>query len=141
MFQTMSNAKSAYATVGVDMGVEVASPHKLVLMLFDGAIVAVAQAQEQSKIGNKMEMSACILRASNIISQGLRDSLDTTAGGELATRLASLYDYMCVRLQFANLRGDLAIFDEVSGLLRELRSAWEEIATDPAVVSATNSAA
>jgi len=141
MFQTMSNAKSAYTTVGLDMGIETASPHKLVLMLFDAAILAVAMASAQSKAGDRKAMSESIVKASAIISQGLRDSLDKTAGGELATRLAALYDYMCVRLQFANLRGDLAIFDEVSGLLSELRSAWAEIASDPAILSPTKAAA
>jgi len=141
MFQTMNNPRSAYATIGIDMSIESASPHKLVLMLFDGAILAIAQATAQSKSGDKMAMSESILKASNIISQGLRDSLDPTAGGELAVRMAALYDYMCVRLQFANLRGDVAIFKEVSGLLSELRSAWEEIASDPAVHPETQAAA
>jgi flagellar protein FliS len=137
----MSNAKSAYATVGVDVRVQTATPHELVLMLFDGAILAVAQAAAQGKAGNKMAMSESILKASNIISQGLRDSLDAKTGGELATRLSALYDYICVRLQFANLRGDQAIFSEVSGLLSELRSAWAEIASDPAILPPTSAAA
>lgn len=141
MFQTMSNAKTAYATIGLDMRVETASPHALVLMLFDGAILAVAQAAAQAKAGDKVSMSESILKASSIISQGLRDSLDKNVGGELATRLAALYDYMCVRLQFANFRGDQAIFNEVSGLLSELRLAWQEIENDPAAVSATRVAA
>lgn len=141
MFQTMSNAKSAYAAIGVDMRVESASPHQLVLMLFDGAILAVAQAEAQSAAGDKRAMSESILKASSIISQGLRDSLDVKEGGELATRLAALYDYICVRLQFANIRGDQAIFKEVQALLSELRAAWQEIESDPAVVSPTQVAA
>lgn len=141
MFQTMSNPKTAYATIGLDMRVETASPHALVLMLFDGAILAVARAAAQAKAGDKVAMSESILKASSIISQGLRDSLDKDVGGELATSLAGLYDYMCVRLQFANFRGDEAIFNEVSGLLSELRLAWQEIENDPAAVSATRAAA
>lgn len=141
MFQTMSNARTAYATIGLDMRIETASPHKLVLMLFDGAILAVAQAEAQSAAGNKVAMSESILKASAIISQGLRDSLDAKEGGELAERLAALYDYICVRLQFANIRGELAIFKEVHGLLSDLRAAWEEIGNDPAAVSMTRVAA
>lgn len=140
MFQAMRNAKSAYTTVGVDMRVESASPHQLVLMLFDGAILAVAQATAQAKSGDKRAMSESILKASAIISQGLRDSLDASADSALVDRLSALYDYICVRLQFANIRGDAAIFDEVSSLLTELRAAWEEIANDPAVVSGNKSA-
>lgn len=135
MFQTLNNPAAAYTKIGRDMSVETASPHKLVLMLYDGALLALALAASHLENGNKFAMSEEIVRASNIIAQGLRDSIDAKAGGELADRLSALYDYMNVRLQFANIRGDKAIIEEVSDLLRELKGAWEEIAKDPAVVS------
>jgi len=141
MFQTLNNPAAAYTKVGRDMGVETANPHKLVLMLYDGALLALALAISHLEKGDKLAMSEEIVRASSIIAQGLRDSIDAKAGGELAERLAALYDYMNVRLQFANLKGDKAILDEVVGLLRELKGAWEEIAGDPAVVSAGRRAA
>jgi len=135
MFQTMSNAATAYTKIGRDMGVETANPHKLVLMLYDGALLALGLAISHLDAGDKRAMSDEIVRATNIISQGLRDSIDAKAGGDLAERLAALYDYMGVRLQFANIKADKKIIEEVSGLLRDLREAWEEIAKDPAVVS------
>ena len=135
MFQTLNNASAAYTTIGRDMGVETASPHKLVLMLYDGALLSLALATAHLENGDRLAMSEELVRASNIISQGLRDSIDAKAGGELAERLTALYDYMSVRLQFANIKCDKKIVAEVSGLLRELKSAWEEIARDPAVVS------
>lgn len=135
MFQTMNNPQAAYGRIGLDMGVEVANSHKLILMLYDGAILALATATSQLEAGNKHAMSESIMKASNIIAQGLRDSIDLKAEGDLPERLAALYDYMNVRLQFANIRGDKTIIAEVSALLKELRGAWEEIASDPAVVS------
>lgn len=141
MFQTLNNPAAAYEKVGLDIRVETSDPHKLVLILFDGALKAVATAAAHRKNGNMMAMSESILKASEIISLGLRDSLDLKAGGDLGVRLAALYDYICVRLQFANIKGDLAIFEEVTGLLNELRSAWEEIGNDPAVHSAYRPAA
>jgi flagellar protein FliS len=135
MFQTMNNPQAAYGRIGLDLGVETANPHKLILMLYDGAILALASAAAQLEAGNRMAMSESILKASSIIAQGLRDSLDPKAEGDLPGRLAALYDYMNVRLQFANIRGDKKIIEEVAGLLKELRGAWEEIASDPAVVS------
>jgi flagellar secretion chaperone FliS len=141
MFQTMSNASAAYTRVGLDMGVEVANPHKLILMLYDGALLALATAASFLEQGDKMTMSKEIMKASNIIAQGLRDSIDQKAGGDLAERLSALYDYMNLRLQFANIKGDKKIIDEVSGLLHELRGAWEEIAKDPSVVSDSRKAA
>ncbi|MBU0752781.1 MAG: flagellar export chaperone FliS [Gammaproteobacteria bacterium] len=141
MFQTMSSAKAAYGKVGLDMSVETASPHKLVLMLYDGALLALASAGTQLKSGDKMAMSESILKASSIIGQGLRDSLDAKVGGELAVRLTALYDYMCVRLQLANIRGDQAAINEVVGLLHELRGAWEEIGKDQTAVPPSKAAA
>jgi flagellar protein FliS len=135
MFQTLNNPAAAYTKIGRDMSVETASPHKLVLMLYDGAILALALAVSHLDNGDKRAMSEEIVRASNIIAQGLRDSIDPKTGGELAERLSALYDYMNVRLQFANIKADKTIIDEISGLLRELKTAWEEIARDPAVVS------
>lgn len=135
MFQTMNNATAAYAKVGVDIGVETASSHKLILMLYDGAVLALAQAVAYLDGGNRIAMSESIVKACNIIDQGLRDSIDTSAGGDLPMRLVALYTYMTERLQFANIKADKKIIEEVSGLLQELRAAWEEIAQDPAVVS------
>jgi len=141
MFQTMSNASDAYTRIGRDMGVETASSHKLILMLYDGAVLALGTAVVCLDRGDKLMMSNEIMKASNIIAQGLRDSIDPKAGGELAERLSALYDYMNVRLQFANIKGDKKIIEEVSGLLHELRGAWEEIAKDPTVVSDSRKAA
>ena len=39
-----SNRAAAYSKVGVETGVAAADPHKLILMLFDGAILAVSAA-------------------------------------------------------------------------------------------------
>lgn len=136
-----SNPASAYAQVGVETGVSAASPHKLILMLFDGAIMALGSATRHMGEGNIPAKGMDISKAIEIISNGLRVSLDLEAGGELAERLFALYDYMTIRLLHANLHNDLAAIDEVSRLLGELRSAWEEIAVDPAVVSANRSAA
>jgi flagellin-specific chaperone FliS len=48
---------------------------------------------------------------------------------------------MVLRLIHANVKNDAVALHEVSGLLSEIRGAWEEIAEDPAVVSATKAAA
>lgn len=131
----------AYNKVGVETGVVSANPHKLILMLFDGAMLAVANAIGQLERNEIAAKGESISRAIDIISVGLQVSLDKESGGELAERLDALYDYMCNRLLHANVRNDKAALEEVNRLLTDLRSAWEEIANDPAVVSATRSAA
>jgi flagellar secretion chaperone FliS len=136
MISAYGNRSQAYKDVGVETSVMSANPHRLVLMLFDGALVAVAQAKghlEQRDVPGKC---AAITKAIAIISEGLRASLDIQAGGELAARLDALYEYMAMRLLAANAHNDATVLEEVRSLLLELRGAWEEIANDPAVLSA-----
>jgi flagellar secretion chaperone FliS len=136
MFSSAHNPSSAYSKVGIETGVGSASPHQLILMLFDGAVLALSSAAVQMREKRSIDKGQSISRAIDIIANGLKASLDRNVGGELADRLAALYDYMCARLLQANLRDDLAALTEVTGLLGELRGAWEEIADDPAVLSA-----
>ena len=138
---TAKNPSAAYTQVGVETGIAEATPHKLILMLFDGAMVALASARRHMEEKDIAQKGKGISKAIDIIVNGLRASLDLQVGGELAERLYALYDYMAERLVHANLHNDLAAIEEVSHLLGELRSAWEEIAADPAVVSANRAAA
>ena len=117
----------AYATVGLETGVAAASPHKLVVMLYDGVIVALLSAINGIKSSNIAIKGASISKAITIIDNGLRASLDKKAGGEIAANLDALYDYMSRRLLEANIKNDVAIIEEVRGLMADLRSAWVEI--------------
>lgn len=128
MFGMMRTPTQTYATVSVDAAVETASPHQLILMLFDGAIAAVSLARIHMKAGEIEQKGLAISKAISLISSGLRASLDVESGGELAERLAALYDYMAERLLFANLKNSLAAMEEVSELLTGLRDAWAQIA-------------
>lgn len=119
---------AAYSAVGVETGVSTADPHKLILMLFDGAIAAINIAKFELEAGDIPKKGASISKAIDIVSNGLRASLDVEAGGELGERLAALYDYMVQRLLFANLHNNIAALDEVAGLLDTLRDAWTQIA-------------
>lgn len=137
----MRNPSQAYTSVGVETGVMAADPYKLILMLFDGALVAVASARAHMEQNNIAEKGQAVTRAIDIIANGLKASLDVQGGGELAERLGALYDYMCARLLYANVHNNQAALAEVAGLLGEIRGAWEEIADDPAALSANKAAA
>ena len=141
MFGGFGNRAAAYAKVSVETGVNTADPHKLILMLFDGALLAISSATVQMRGGETPEKGKSISKAIEIIDSGLKASLDFATGGELAARLGALYDYMCARLLFANLHNNEAALREVAGLLQEIKGAWEEIARDPAVLSGTPAAA
>ena len=67
-----------------------------------------------------------ISKASAII-EALRSSLDFEVGGEVTENLYALYSYMVDRLLEASLQNDPKIIDEVSSLLKEIKSAWDAI--------------
>ncbi len=127
MFGTARSAVNTYATVGMETGVVAANPHKLIVMLFDGAKTAVANAMQQMNNGETAAKGRAISQAIAIIDSGLRASLDKTAGGEIAVSLDALYEYMSNRLLIANLNNEPAILEEISNLLSQLREAWEAI--------------
>ncbi|TXI79514.1 MAG: flagellar export chaperone FliS [Dechloromonas sp.] len=128
MFGMMRSPAETYAKVGVDVAVETSDPHRLVMMLFDAAVAAVSMARIHMTANEIPQKGAAISKAIDLITNGLAASLDVEAGGELAERLAALYDYMAQRLLFANLKNSMAALDEVSELLGSLRDAWAQIA-------------
>jgi flagellar protein FliS len=126
------NAKlAAYQSVSTHGGVADADPHRLVLMLLDGALerMAVARGCLGRNSGNDTARKAQLLHQCIGIITELRGSLNLTQGGPLAANLSDLYDYMMRQLLRAN--GDNAVamncIQEVSGLLSEIRSAWVAI--------------
>lgn len=131
-------AAQAYSQVGVETGVAAASPNRLIVMLYDGAIEAIAQARAHLAAGRVADKGHALSRAIAIIDEGLRACLDP-AGGEIAAHLAELYGYMCRRLLLAGAKNDAATLDEVVTLLAELRGAWASIDTPPPQVAANAS--
>jgi len=141
MLTQRQKLNDTYGKVGIETGVMNAEPYKLILMLIDGAILKISTAAHSIGQGDVSEKGMAITKAIAIISEGLQASLDMQAGGDIGERLNALYDYMCKRLLEANLRNDIAALEEVTRLLNELRSAWEEIGGDPAVVSGNEAVA
>src|SRR5262245_27872963 len=127
MYPMARHAIDTYANVGLETGVDAADPHRLVLMLFEGAMLALADAKAHIARRAPAAKGAALSKAIAIIQDGLKASLDIKAGGELGARLATLYDYMVLRLLRANIENRLDYIDEVSRLLGELRGAWEQI--------------
>jgi flagellar protein FliS len=131
MYGRTQHALSTYAKVGVETGVESADPHKLVLMLFEGAMIAVGDARRQLLEGQVAARGASISKAIMIIENGLKASLDMEVGGELSQHLADLYDYMRNRLLAANLQASTKPLEEVHRLLGDLKDAWVQVGGTP----------
>ncbi len=108
-----------------------ASPGQLVLMLYDGALRALAMSREAfNRPPEDMTRIAAInqqlLKAQAIINE-LQATLNHEAGGEFSQQMSGLYDYYSRRLVEANLRKRVEPVIEVERLLTDVRNAWSEM--------------
>ncbi|MFW5451312.1 MAG: flagellar export chaperone FliS [Methylophagaceae bacterium] len=120
------NALEGYGRGAIESEINYASPHRIIQMLMDGALSKIATAKGCIKRGEIAEKSRQITWAINII-QGLRTSIDAEKGGEVAISLDSLYEYMGRKLLAVNMNNDIELLDEVSQLLSEVKSGWDNI--------------
>jgi flagellar protein FliS len=127
MFGSRMNPANAYAELGRQSDVNTASPHRLIVLLFEGAESAINVAKVHAERGDIAARGSSISKAIDIISNGLKVSLDVNHGGELALRLSALYDYMVSRLLWANMKNDTQALQEVLSLLGEIHEAWNQI--------------
>jgi len=116
----------AYQKVGLESAVLSASPHQLVVMLFDGAHSALVRARLFLEQGNIPAKGEALSKAINIIDNGLKAGLDMDVESDLPENLAALYDYMVRRLFHANLRNDAEAIVEVEVLLNNIADAWKQ---------------
>lgn len=125
-----------YARVGLESSAMSASPHQLIVMLFDGAKTTIAAARHHMGAGDVQAKGNAISKAINIVENGLRASLDAEAAGaegaSLVQNLNALYTFVVQRLMQANLRNDQAALDEADTLLESVASAWREIGANNA---------
>lgn len=118
----------AYSKLGLETDVISGEPHRLVLMLFDGALLSIQRARAHMLARRIADKGLSIGHAIEIVDNGLRVSVDSRHDPEFAGRLISLYRYITMRLLQANLRNDPAALDEAARILGDLRAAWVQIA-------------
>jgi flagellar protein FliS len=119
-------AIDSYGQVKVSTGASQSNNVELIQMLFDGLIESLSAAKGHIQHNNLNEKSKAIARASRIVL-GLQGALDFEKGGDLASNLNELYNYVTRRLLHVNARNDLEALDEIHGLMTEIRSAWETV--------------
>jgi flagellar protein FliS len=127
MFGSNQYGVNVYAKVGLETGVLAASPNKLIIMLYEGAISACRSAEGYMLSKDIANKGAMLSKAISIIESGLRLSLDKKVGGEIAENLDALYGYMSKRLMTANIHNQPELIHEVIKLLTDLKGAWEAI--------------
>jgi flagellar protein FliS len=120
--QSMRRAMTAYGQAA-----ETLAPAKQVVMLYDGALRRIREAREAVEAGRVQDRSVALAKATAIID-ALAACLDHERGGEIAANLDRIYIYVSLRLQQVNLTDDVAICDELTARLTELRTSWAQIA-------------
>ena len=105
--------------------IETASPGKLLLLLYDGALKRLHRAKDHLLANQLEETHQDLVRVQEILVE-LMLALDWNVGGDLAPRLHGLYNFMYRRLVDANVKQDPEAIDEVIQLLSTLREGWDE---------------
>ncbi|MFN3691173.1 MAG: flagellar export chaperone FliS, partial [Fimbriimonadales bacterium] len=85
----------------LETAVETASPARLIVMLYDGAIRFINEALAAMRQRDYETKNAQLQRAQKILAE-LISSLDFDKGGEIAENLFRLYTYMYNQLVEAN---------------------------------------
>ncbi|MCX8579689.1 MULTISPECIES: flagellar export chaperone FliS [unclassified Gilliamella] len=118
----------AYEQVNLETCVSQASPHQLIVLLYDGALNAIKLAKLYIQKGNIAGKGMAISKAINIVDNGLKSCLDLEKGGEIAENLERLYHYISQQLVLANLYNDQDKLQNCFDLLNNIAESWREIA-------------
>ena len=118
-----------YANNYVETAVSEATPHKLVEMLYEGALKHLNLTKVFIDQKNFEKKSAHVNKALSIMN-ALRAGVDLEKGKDVGGNLYDLYDY-CYRRTFeASSQNDSIIINEVIGLIKGLDEAWKQMPDD-----------
>jgi len=136
----MNKGINQYQRIDVETSLTNASPHRLVQMLYEGALTSLSAAKGALKSGTSVQAATHLKKAANIIA-GLEEGLDFDKAGEegrqLTGNLESLYQYMQDQLISAQIEQSEAKVDHIINLLVELKSGWDQIKPDAADATGT----
>lgn len=104
--------------------VTTASPGEVTLMLYNGCLKFIKQANlaiEKKQIEDK---NTSIQKAQKIIKELM---LTLNMDLEISKNLSVMYEYINHRLTEANVKNDESILKEVEGLVVEFRDTWKQV--------------
>lgn len=114
---------NSYQNIYFQNQVRTANREKILIMLYDGAILFLRQAREAGENGKKIVKREKTGKVVNILTE-LSNTLDIENGGEMAAQLDSIYWYMIKELIRSNTQDDLEPLNVVERILVDLRDGW-----------------
>lgn len=115
-----------YRSVDVSSKVEGASPHRLVSILYEELIQAMALMKQAVRKGDTMRRNSAGTRALMLV-QALDSSLDFDKGGEVARALRTVYGEARRLLGLGSKENDVDAIGRAQGMIGELAEAWTAI--------------
>jgi flagellar protein FliS len=125
----MRSSLKSYRKVSLDSEISVASPHRIVQMMFAGGLERLAQSRYAIENADVKNKGIYIGKAIGIIN-GLNNSLNMDEGGDIAGNLSQLYDFIVMKVTEANLNNDVKAIDDAVSVLRTLKEGWDAIPKD-----------
>ncbi|MCL1141693.1 flagellar export chaperone FliS [Shewanella gaetbuli] len=133
----MRGSLKSYRKVSLESEIAVASPHRIIQMMFLGTLERLAQCRYAIENKDFEQKGILIGKAIGLIN-GLNSSLNMDAGGEISQNLSRLYDFMLVRLSEANLNNDVNAVDDVSSIIKTIKEGWDAIPQEQHHLTAEN---
>ena len=121
----MVNPYNKYIKQYQTNNITTATPEKLMVMLFDGAIQFLQKAKVAIEEKNLHERATNIEGARKIIREFMR-TIDLENGNDVSKRLFRLYNKMVMKLIKANVSRNVSLIDEVIEDLTNIRWGFQK---------------
>ncbi|NRD73338.1 flagellar export chaperone FliS [Shewanella sp. VB17] len=125
----MRKSLQSYRKISVESEISVASPHRIIQMMFEGALQRLAQSRYAIENQDMVSKGVYIGKSIGLVT-GLNNSLDMDAGGDIAGNLSELYDFMLRRISEANINNDVQAINDVIDILKTIKEGWDAIPAD-----------
>lgn len=121
------SAGKRYQQINAETGVMDADPHRLIQMLYAGALDSIARARGCIERGDTAGKGEAISKAISIVG-GLADSVNPDVPAqEISGNLNALYEFVTNALTQANVEDSIEPLDQATKVLKELQSGWNAI--------------
>ena len=115
-----------YQAASIESVINVASPHKITSMLYEGILKNLYLAKHAQKMNDFEKRSEAVSKAEAIVIT-LASTLNDEAAPELSQNLRRLYDFVITSLNDFIMDGDTAKVDGCVKVIKEIKAGWDSI--------------